>query len=90
MKLGAPLLAIALVAACGNADDPDPMDEDAPAEDPVQDEAPMDEEAPLEDPVNELEDEMPLDGDDNNNNNNGNNENEGDIDPALNDDNGEQ
>lgn len=90
VKLGAPILAIALMAACGNADNNDNndlIDDNAPAEDPVEEEAPMDEEAPLEDPVDEIEDDVPLNEDGDLGDRDNGNENEGDIDPILNDDN---
>ncbi|WP_156290902.1 hypothetical protein [Oceanobacillus salinisoli] len=63
-KLGAPILALSLVAACGTDDEPDPIEEDAPQENAPQEDAPMDEDGPMEDePMEEddpLDDEAPL------------------------------
>lgn len=70
IKLGAPILALSLVAACGNNNDEDPIDDNAPVEDenPVDEapaEDPMDDEAPLTD-----ENEAPLNQEDDNGNDN--------------------
>ncbi|RKQ34351.1 hypothetical protein [Oceanobacillus halophilus] len=64
-KLGAPILALSLVAACGNDDDPDPIEDDAPVEDEAPDGENGDTEAPLTD-----EDEAPLNQEDDNGNEN--------------------